>query len=259
MKRSLSGRCARPSLAVLAFAASTSALAQASPPADTWQFEVTPYFWAAGMSGWGRIGARTPTVKFDTSFSDVWRNLDVGAMGTIEARKGRWGVLFDAMYVKLGQDSEPLAGGELGTAKLKVSQTILQLASAYRVVDDRVMPIDVLGGARYTYLDGELSFSRSPRLPNGIDRSNNVSWVDGFLGVRARYYLTDKWSVLGYADAGTGGTKYSWQLIAGTNYDFTKSVVGKFGYRIISMKYESNNFLYQVKTEGLYLGVGMKF
>jgi opacity protein-like surface antigen len=258
MKCSLSSRCARLALAAIPIVGPTSALAQADPSADTWQFEVTPYFWAAGMKGWGRIGSRTPTVKFDASFSDVWRNLDVGAMGTIEARKGRWGVLFDAMYVKVGQEGDPLRG-DLGTAKLDVSQTILQLAGAYRVVDDPVMPIDVLGGVRYTYLDSDLSFSRSRLLPNGVDRSNNVSWTDGFLGVRGRYYLTDKWSVLGYADAGTGGTKYSWQLIAGTNYDFTKSVVGKFGYRIISMKYESNNFLYQVKTEGLYLGVGIKF
>jgi opacity protein-like surface antigen len=234
-------------------------LAQTPPATDPWQFEVTPYFWAAGMSGWGRIGARTPTVRFNPSFSDIWRDLDVGAMGTFEARKGRWGVLFDAMYVKLSQTSNSLRGGYLGKAKVDISQTILQLAGAYRVVDDRTVPVDVLAGLRYTYLDGELSFSQGLIQPDGPERSNNVSWVDGFAGVRARYYLTDKWSLVGYADAGTGGTKYSWQLIAGTNYDFTKSVVGKFGYRIISMKYETSQFLYDVKTSGLYLGVGIKF
>jgi hypothetical protein len=258
MKRSLPRRRARYALASFSIVGSTSALAQTTPSGDTWQFEVTPYFWAAGMNGWGRIGARTPTAKFDASFSDVWRNLDVGAMGSFEAHKGRWGVLFDAIYVKLGQTSDPLEG-DLGKAKLNVSQTILQLAGTYRVVDSSVMPIDVLGGVRYTYLDSEFSYSKGPLLPNGLDRSNNVDWTDGFVGVRGRYYMTDKWSVIGYADAGTGGTKYSWQLIAGTNYDFTKSVVGKFGYRIISMKYESNNFLYQVKTDGLFLGVGIKF
>ncbi|AOB33013.1 hypothetical protein AKI39_23095 [Bordetella sp. H567] len=198
-------------------------------------------------------------MKFDASFSDVWRNLDVGAMGTVEARKGRWGILFDAIYVKVGEDSKPLLEGDLGKARLHVSQTILQLAGAYRIVDDRVFPIDVLAGVRYTYLDSDLSFTRSPLLPNGADRSNNVDWTDGFVGIRGRYYLTDKWSVLGYADAGTGGTKYSWQLIAGTDYQFNKSVVGKFGYRILSMKYESDKFLYQGKTAGLYLGVGIKF
>lgn len=238
---------------------SASAFAQTTAPADAWQFEATPYFWAAGMNGWGRIGSRTPTAKLETSFSDVWRNLDFGAMGTFEARKGRWGILFDSIYVKLGQTSDPLLGGDLGTAKLDVSQTILQLAGAYRVIESHVAPIDVLAGARYTSVSGDLSFSRSPLLPAGSSRSDNVNWTDGFVGVRGTYALTDKWSLIGYADAGTGGTKYSWQLIGGTNYDFSKSLVGKIGYRIISMKYESPDFLYQLKTQGMYVGLGIKF
>lgn len=259
MRRAPSSQCFRLAIAIFASGLSAPAFAQATPASDSWQFEATPYFWAAGMSGWGRIGSRTPTAKFDASFSDVWRNLDFGAMGTFEARKKRWGILFDSMYVKLGQTSDPLPGGNLGTAKLRVSQTILQLAGAYRVFDSRVTPIDVLAGVRYTYLDSELSFSEGALLPRGSSRSNNVSWTDGFVGVRGAYALTDKWSLVGYADVGTGGTKYSWQLIGGTNYNFSKSVVGKVGYRIISMKYESENFLYNVKTAGFFMGVGIKF
>jgi hypothetical protein len=38
-----------------------------------------------------------------------------------------------------------------------------------------------------------------------------VNWTDGFAGVRASYVFSDKWSVVGYADAGAGDTKYSWQ------------------------------------------------
>jgi opacity protein-like surface antigen len=259
MKRPFSSRCFRLTIAICTSVVAAPAFAQTTLPSDSWQFEATPYFWAAGMSGWGRIGSRTPTAKFDASFSDVWKNLDFGAMGAFEARKGRWGILFDSIYVKLGQTSDPLLGGDLGTAKLKVSQTILQVAGAYRVLDSQVTPIDVLAGLRYTYLDSDLSFSQSPLLPAGSSRSNNVSWTDGFVGVRGAYALTDKWSLVGYADVGTGGTKYSWQLIAGTNYNFSKSVVGKIGYRIISMNYESENFLYDVKTAGAFMGVGIKF
>jgi opacity protein-like surface antigen len=268
MRCAAHSRYFRPAIAILAFIVASPAYAQGAPTmsstlitpaADAWQFEATPYFWAAGMSGWGRIGSRTPTVKFDPSFSDIWKNLDFGAMGSFEARKGRWGILFDSIYVKLGQESDPLLRGDLGTAKLKVSQTILQLAGAYRVYDSPVTPIDVLAGVRYTYLDSDLSFSKSRLLPDGTDRSNHVDWTDGFVGVRGAYYLTDKWSLIGYADVGGGGTDYSWQLAAGTNYEFTKSLVGKLGYRIISMKYETSNFLYDVKTEGVYIGLGIRF
>ncbi|OZI60166.1 hypothetical protein [Bordetella genomosp. 11] len=259
MKGNSSARAARLAGACLCAGAGAVFADDAAPSADTWKFEATPYFWAAGMSGWGRVGARTPTVRFDTDFSQIWDHLDFGAMGTFEARKGRWGILFDAFYVKVSQRSEPLARGALGTVDTTLQQTILQAAGAYRVFDSPKTPVDILAGARYTYLDGDLDFSKSRLLPAGPSRSGNVDWVDGFVGVRASYALTDKWSLVGYADAGTGGGDYSWQVLAGTNYEFSKSLVGKFGYRIISMKYESDKFLYNAKTAGLFLGLGIRF
>ncbi|ARP85175.1 hypothetical protein [Bordetella genomosp. 9] len=245
--------------AIAALAAAMPATAQDAANRNDWQFELTPYFWAAGMNGWGRVGARTPTVRIDTDFSEIWDDLDFGAMGTFEARKGRWGILFDAMYVKVSQRSRPLARGLGGSVDATLQQTILQTAGAYRVVDNERTPVDVLAGIRYVYLKGDLDFPDSRILPAGANRSRSTDWTDGFIGVRASYALTDRWRLIGYADAGTGGSDYSWQLIAGTNYDFSKSMVGKFGYRIISMKYETNDFLYNMKTAGLYLGLGIRF
>jgi len=245
---------------IILFAAAvpTFTLAQQAP-SDAWQFEATPYLWAAGMSGWSRIGARTPTSNVDVSFSDVWRALNFGAMGTFEARKGRWGIIVDGVYVKLSDTSDPLLNGQLGTVRLKMTQTIFQAAGAYRVLDSPVTPIDVLAGVRYTYLHGDLSYSGGPLLPNGASRNNSTDWTDGFIGLRAAYAFSDKWSVFGYADAGTGGTKHSWQLIAGADYNFTKTIAAKVGYRILSMDYEKPNFLYNMKTEGFFAGVSFKF
>jgi hypothetical protein len=234
--------------------------AQAQTPApDPWQFELTPYLWAAGFSGWMRVGARTPTVKFDADFSDVWRNLNFGAMGSVEARKGRWAILFDGVYANLSKTSDPLLGGALGTARLKGNETILQLAGAYRVLDSPVTPVDALAGVRYTNVYSQLSFSQSALLPNGPSRSGSVNWTDGFAGVRASYVFSDKWSVVGYADAGAGGTKYSWQLYGGVNYDFSKTIVAKLGYRILTQKYDQPDFLYNVRTSGVFAGVGIRF
>jgi hypothetical protein len=93
----------------------------------------------------------------------------------------------------------------------------------------------------------------------GPDRSNNANWTDGFVGVRAAYNLTEKWSFVGYADAGTGGTKHSCQFLASANYNISKTFVAKLGYRIISMDYEKTDFLYNVKTSGIFVGLGIKF
>lgn len=247
-------------VALSAFVVATPVLAQVKTPAqDAWQFEATPYVWAAGVNGWTRVGARTPTANIDASFSDVFKNLDFGAMGAFEARKGRWGVIFDSVYVKLSATSDPLAGGRLGTARFGMKEAILQLAGAYRVFDSAVTPVDVVAGARYTYLSGDLSISGGPFIPGGGSRSDNVSWTDGFVGVRGAYIFTDKWSVVGYADAGAGGTKHSWQFLASANYNFSKTIVGRLGYRIISMDYEKTDFLFNMKTSGIFAGVGIKF
>ncbi|MEZ2354375.1 hypothetical protein [Caballeronia sp. RCC_10] len=246
--------------ALFAFVVADPVLAQVTTEdPNAWQFEVTPYFWAAGINGWTRVGARTPTASIDASFSDVFSNLDFGAMGSFEARKGRWGVIFDSFYVKLSATSEPLAGGRLGTADFGMKEAILQLAGTYRVLDSAVTPVDLVAGVRYAYLSGDLSFSGGPFIPGGASRSDNVSWTDGFVGLRAAYIFSDKWSVIGYADGGAGGTKHSWQFLASANYNFSKSIVGRFGYRIISMDYEKTDFLFNMKTSGIFAGVGIKF
>lgn len=252
-------RCAKLNVMISAVISATPALSHAQASPDAWQFEATPYLWAAGFSGWGRIGARTPTTNLDASFSDVWRNLDVGAMGSFEARKGRWAIIVDAIYVQLSKTSDPLLGGALGTVRFRVDETILQVAGAYRVLDSQLTPVDVLAGARYTHLHADMSFSESRLLPGGAGRNGNVGWTDGFVGARAAYALSEKWSVVGYADVGTGGDRLSWQLLAGVNYNISKMVVAKAGYRIISMNYEKPDFLYDVKTAGAFLGVGIRF
>jgi hypothetical protein len=250
----------RPALATSVCIACSPLFAQAQTTSpDAWQFELTPYLWAAGFSGWARVGERTPTVKFDADFSDVWRNLNIGVMGTFEARKGRWAIVFDTIYVKLSRTSNPILGGELGTAKLTGDETILQLAGAYRVLDSAVIPVDALVGIRFTDLYADLSFSQSALLPNGPGRSESTNWTDGFFGVRAAYVFSDRWSVVGYADAGTGGTKYSWQLYVGVNYTISKTITAKLGYRVLTQKYEKTDFLYNVRTSGVFAGVGIRF
>ncbi|WP_147440747.1 hypothetical protein [Paraburkholderia sp. RAU2J] len=158
-------KLARLGVLVASFVTTSPVLAQAVPSEDAWQFEATPYLWAAGLSGWGRLGARTPTTNIDASFSDVWKNLDFGVMGAFEARRGRWALIFDSVYVDLSKTSDPLAGGALGTVRFKVKEAIFQLAGAYRVLDNPVTPVDVLVGARYTNLHVDASFSQSPLLP----------------------------------------------------------------------------------------------
>lgn len=260
---SMSSKGALNAFALLALCATGSAQAQsaaAATPADSgWRYEGTPYLWAAGVSGTTRVGTRLPAVHVDASFSDLVDQLDVGLMGTFEARKGRWGVVFDGLYMKLSADVEPLVPERSGTNTAELKETLLQIAGAYRVFDDAVTAVDVLAGARYTNLEVELNLVPTALRPLGRERSGNVDWTDGFVGGRVLHKLSDRWSLVGYADLGGGGTDKSWQLIAGANYRFSDKMSGKFGYRILSMDYDKTEFLYNIKTAGIYAGLGFRF
>ena len=81
--------------AVLALCAAGSPRAQSLPPdsafSSGWTYEATPYLWFAGVKGDTRVGTRLPAVAVDASFSDLASNLDLGLMGSFEARRQRWG------------------------------------------------------------------------------------------------------------------------------------------------------------------------
>ena len=66
---------------------------------DEWNYEITPYFLAAGLEG--EIGLLDVTTNVDMSFSDIWDHLDAGFMGLFSAQKGRWTLGLEAVYFKL--------------------------------------------------------------------------------------------------------------------------------------------------------------
>jgi opacity protein-like surface antigen len=254
---------------VLTLVAFTSAPAQttAGLSGDRWQYEFTPYLWASAMKGDSQIGA-LPKVRMDMSFSDIVDDLDFGLMGAFEARKGRWGLLFDAIYMKISDAATatwtgPRPGGAAptGAANVTMEQTMLAAAAAYRV-SNGPMDVDVVGGARYSRIKVSADFSASLFAAAGtVSRTGSKDWVDPYVGVRVAHPLSDRWTAVGYADVGGFGiaSDFTWQALAGFNYRFSKSLSGKFGYRIITVDYDKDGFLYDMKNQGAYAGVGMHF
>jgi opacity protein-like surface antigen len=219
-----------------------------------WEFEVTPYLWAAGIDGDVQLG-RLPKTNVDQSFSDILDQLDIGVMGTFEARKDRWGFLFDAMYIKLSADAST-PGPLFDDVEVDVIQQLYQFAGTYRVAEGR-STVDLVGGARYNYVKSEIELD--PGILAGRGESRSTDWWDGFVGARVLVPFAGRWSLVGYADIGAGGSDLTWQALAGVNYHFSPAISAKLGYRYLSVDYEESNFLYDMDTSGLYLGVGIRF
>lgn len=236
-----------------------------------WQFEVTPYLWVAGIKA--DVQARDlPQTSADVSFSELLNHLDMAAMGAFEARKDRWGFLFDGLYMKLSDSGTstntgpgPAGAASSVDADVTIKASILSGAVAYRVLEGST-PVDLIGGARYVKLDVDADIGAAlfgpvaPGVAATVSRSGSKSWTDPFLGVRVLHPIADRWALMGYADSsGGGGSSSTWQAAAGASYDYSKDVSVKFGYRYLKLDYDQDTAHIDMKMSGPYIGVGIRF
>jgi len=225
-----------------------------SPTPSGWRFEVVPYLWAAGLDGDVKVG-RLPVAGVEASFSDVLDVLDFAFMTTFAGHKDRGGFLIDTIYMDLS-DTAPTPDDVYGDADVGLTQQMYSAAGTYRVTDGKV-PIDILGGLRYVDLAGDLELTSG--IAAGRKVSGGESWWDGFVGASIRWEFAEHWAVVGYGDIGGGGSKLTWQALAGVDWTFSPHLSGKFGYRYLSIDYDQNDLLYDMATAGGYAGLGIRF
>jgi len=252
----------------LALAALATAACADDAKGDAWQFEVTPYVFGAGLRGTTGIGPVTADV--DSSFGDILKHFDGGFMAAAEARKGPWVFAFDGVYFRLKDQATRSwqgpggIGSATGDLEATVSQLVYQLAVGYRVIDTSTAKLDAIGAARYTRLGTDLNLATTtgPLLPGGTRSvSGSADWWDPVVGFRVILPFAEHWSFMGYGDVGGFGvgSKITYQMIAGVNWEFAKSFTAKLGYRYMYQDYDNNNFLWKIAAHGAYIGVGIAF
>jgi opacity protein-like surface antigen len=251
-------------LLVCAFATPLAA-AEGGEGSGAWQFEATPYLWGAGLDGTVRINNRPQAgVAVEQSFSDILKVLDFAAMGAFEARKGRWGMLADAVYFKVSDEGS--VTGPLGfvslAANAALTQQMYSLVATYRAIEGRTA-VDLVGGLRYASVKWDVGIQASVPVLPPTDRRfvQTKDWVDPVVGARIQHALGDRWTLVGYADIGGfgAGSDLTWQLLAGANYAFTPTFIGKVGYRYVSVDYDKQDFSYNMAFSGAFLGLGIRW
>ena len=239
--------------------------ATASTP-DQWQFEITPYVFAAGVKA--TTGVSGVTADIDLSFNDIVNHLDFYGAALFEARRGPWTFGLDSFYVRMKDEKAAYRSGPVGLVganadlNLQLTQQIYQPFLGYRLSDGKVR-FDVIGGARYTNINVDLGLTTSttaPLLPGGERNVNTTkSWWDPIVGVRADVPLAEKWSIFGYADTGIGENT-TYQAIAGVKWQISHMVSTSLGYRYLRQNYDSGNFHWNdATTQGAILGVGIRW
>jgi hypothetical protein len=237
-----------------------------SAPAQGWSYAVAPYLWAAGLEGDIGIFGRQP-VHVDLSFEDIFDSLRFGGMVVAQAHNGTWGIFGDIVYVKTEADAtvtRDVQGLPLTLdGNIEQSNLTATLMGEYRVVAEPTVIVDLMAGARIFSVDNDIELSLAAGGPplaqfSGDDGS---TWVDPIIGARARYDLTPKWNLTGWAMIGGfgAGSDVTWDALATVGYQWTDRFSLVAGYRALGVDYEDDGFVYDVIMQGPVLGAVFRF
>jgi hypothetical protein len=237
---------------------------------DQWEYDATIYLWGAGIDATTQTGG-----DIGISFSDILDDLDMGLMAGFGARKGKLSLLADVIYLDIsqsdgGKESIPLLGGAIDVTKtvntdVKLKSWITTFAAGYNVVDNEKVAMDLVGGARYLWLDAEVKLDLGVKGSGGRlntsrkskDSDSDHVW-DGIVGVKGKINLSSNWYLPYYADIGTGGSKSTWQALAGVGYSFKWGDV-LLAYRYLDYDFDSDFMLDDMKISGPALGARFRF
>jgi opacity protein-like surface antigen len=64
---------------------------------------------------------------------------------------------------------------------------------------------------------------------------------------------------MGYVDVGGGGSDFTWQALAGVDWEFAKGRTLRLGYRELSWDYSHGGVVWDMKMHGPYAGLGFRF
>src|SRR5580765_189360 len=99
----------------------------AQAPAEKWTYSVMPYLWLPSIEGTLRYGApaggASPTVSMD--LDTILGDLQMTFMISGEARKGRWLIATDVLYLDLSSDSSRVKSVDFnpGSGPVNVANT----------------------------------------------------------------------------------------------------------------------------------------
>jgi hypothetical protein len=218
----------------------------AQPSRDEWNVFVAPYLMGAAMSGATTV--RGVEVDVDMSASDIFSNLQFGAMGLVVARKGDWGFGSDLIWMALG------------TTVRDTNVDFNQGAFAFYGLRQLGPAADVTFGLRVNTLQGTLNFKSLDAT-----RSQDKTWVDPIAGVTLRTPAGRPVQLRLYSEIGGfgAGSDFTWQIFPTASIRLTGKASLELGYRWLDVDYatgEGNTeFRYDVLTQGPVVGFGFRF
>ena len=252
-----------------------------SQSTNDWEIRLIPYFWMPSLDAEGTIGGPlggSLSGNVDLSFGDVMDYFDFGAMGRVEAWKGKWGLIFDGLFMNLSADGSFQGSRGLTNFNLDadVRLGMADFGLAYRLIENRFgknslqrLIFEPYGGLRYAYLRQRIDLNINIAGVGSAGRTLGTSedWVEPFVGGRVVWEMNDKWSFNLRGDAGGFGigsaSDLTWQIAGGVDYKISKNMIFNAGYRYVELDYShgsgSDEFGIDLRAKGPVLGLTILF
>jgi hypothetical protein len=245
------------SVRIVVLALAALLLVPVTADAADWDFTLAPYLWFAGLEGDAATIPGLPSAPIDVSPSQAIEDTEAALMLVFEARKGRGGLFVDLIYTDVRSEEEFLPA--LGiSVRSRSKSTLLSGAYEQRLIDSESGNFDLLGGARYWEVDSFLGFTG----PLGLSGRNKEDWVDPFLGLKGRHRFGKSRFYISYI-AVVGGfdvsSKLFYDLNVNLGYQWNKAIGTVVGYRLFDVDYDHSGFVWDVRQEGLGLGLTWSF
>ena len=253
---------------VMLLASAIFTTATAGPGSENWTYSADIYFWMPSIDVTTATGG-----DIHLSFNDILKNLNMMFMGSAAAYKGKWSLFADTIYFNISEDdayteSVPVLGPiELDVdvdADVKMKAFVGTLGGTYNVFDNEKATVNLVGGARYLWIDVDLTTDLSSTgilgrpLGREIDENPSGHVWDGIVGVRGKIDLNDKWYMPYHADVGTGQSDLTWQAQLGVGYKFKYADV-LLTYRYLDYEFDSDSKFDDLTVKGPQLGAKFYF
>ena len=255
--------------------------AAAQTPSNQWTFAITPYLWLPNIDGTLKYsmppgGGGRPEVEVGPN--DYLEALNMVMMISGEARKGRWSLFTDFIYLEFSNEESAVKSINFGGTQVSSSANVSTdsslrgaawtLGAGYAVLPGRPVDLDVFGGLRYFGLEASTDWQLSLAVtgPGGgqtFPRTGSISeredlW-DGIVGVKGRFWLgKSNWSVPYYLDVGTGSSSLTWQGMLGIAYSY-KWFGATLVYRHLYYDMKGDNLVQDMRFSGPAFGATFRF
>ncbi|MDH4008810.1 MAG: hypothetical protein OEU35_12150, partial [Desulfuromonadales bacterium] len=220
---------------------------------DKLNWSITPYIWASNT----KVDLTLDDAGIgegEISFKDLLDVLDTAGMIHIEAGKGSWSMFGDLTYLQTSDTTER----ELLSVDTKSKQTFIDTAVAYWP-GGVGSQLNFFAGLRYSGFSDRYRFKLGEvQLPEQRSSSN---YYDALLGVRYRFDLTERWSLITRGDGSFGDSKGTWLVQANFAYTVGKRRQNRilFGYQYKQAEFKDGDLVSKFTYHGPMAGFNFRF